>query len=130
MKAFLRYLITMLVGLAGVAGVAFSRDISAQTELVNVLHILCDAFFVMGVVLAGFGLLIFVSNEGAFDMMVYGLQSFWDLFRKERKMQGISYYDYQVARAEKKLRFNFILICGLVFLAVAVVLFLMYQKHL
>ena len=129
MKAFLKYLITILVGLAGVAGVVISKDIFGQTQLVNVLHILCDGFFVMGVVLTGFGALIFTSNEGAFDMMAFGLQSFWDLFRKERKLKGVTYYDYQVARSEKKLKFGFILICGLAFLAVAVVFFLLYQQH-
>ena len=128
MKAFLSYLITIVLGLAGVAGLVFSRDITAQTQMADVMHILCDGFFVVGVVLTGFGALIFVSNEGAFDMMVFGLQSFWDLFRKERKLKNVTYYDYQCARAQKKLRFSFILICGLAFLAGAVIFYLQYLK--
>lgn len=129
MKAFWKYLITILVGFACVAGIIWSKGIAEQTQLVNILHILCDGFFIVGVVMSGAGLLIFTSNEGAFDMMVYGVKSFIDLFRKTKLNKYDTYYDYTVSRASKKVKFGFLLICGLCFLAVSVLLYYLYRQY-
>lgn len=129
MKSFWKYLITVLVGLACVAGIIWTKGIAEQTQLVNILHILCDGFFVVGVVMTGAGLLIFTSNEGAFDMMVYGVKSFIDLFRKTNTKKYDTYYDYTVSRQSKKQKFGFLLICGICFLAVSAALFYFYRQY-
>lgn len=130
MKTIWKFLITVLVGLAGVAGFLYSRDFLEVAALSQKLHILCDAFFVVGVVLTSVGLLVFTTNEGAFDMIVYGMRSFIDLFKKNNTRKYETYYDYRVARSEKKLKFGFLLICGLVFLATSVVLFYCYKQYI
>lgn len=130
MKTIWKFLITVLVGLAGVAGFLYSRDFLEVAALSQKLHILCDAFFVVGVVLTAVGLLVFTTNEGAFDMIVYGMRSFIDLFKKTNTRKYETYYDYRVARSEKKLKFGFLLICGLVFLAASVALFYCYKQYI
>lgn len=129
MKALKKYLITLLIGFAGVALILWSKDILAQTELAAVFHILTDAFFAVGVVMTSAGLLVFSSNEGTFDMLVYGVRSFLDIFRKNKKNQFDSFYDYRESRADKKLPFGFIVICGLFFLAVSFVMLFIYHQY-
>ena len=93
-----KYLITLGVGIALVAWIIYAKDIYNQTELINIYHILSDAFFVVGTVTTCAGLLIFSTNHGTFDMIVYGMKSFIDLFRKTSKKKYETFYDYRVAR--------------------------------
>lgn len=129
MRAFRKYLITLLVGFSIVGLIVFSKDIFAQTTAARVYHILCDAFFAAGTFITCAGLLIFSSNEGTFDMMIYGVRSFIDIFRKTSQLKYDSFYDYRSSRAEKKLPFGFLLICGLGFLAVSFVMYYLFCQY-
>ena len=129
MKALKKYIITLLIGFAAVALILWAKDIFAQTEPVKVFHILSDAFFAVGVVITSAGLLVLSSNEGTFDIVVYGMSSFLDFFRKQSKKKYETFYDYRASRQEKKLSFGFILLCGLLFLAIAVVMYLLYSQY-
>ncbi len=119
MKAFRKYLITVIVGLTAVAGIVWAKDILAQTEPARIFHILCDAFFAVGTVMVCAGVLIFSSNEGTFDIIRYGLSSFADLFREKSQKKYATFFDYRESRTDKKVSFGFLLICGLIFLAVS-----------
>ncbi len=119
MKKLRKYLITIIAGLAAAALIAWAKDIFAQAEPAKVFHILCDAFFAVGTVITCAGLLVFSSNEGTFDMLVYGFSSFVDLFRTESKKKYDTFFDYREAHSDKKISFGFLLICGLLFLAVS-----------
>lgn len=121
MKKIRKYLITLIAGLAAVAAIAWAKDVLAQTEPAQVWHILCDCFFAVGTVLCCAGLLIFSSNEGTFDMMVYGISSFIDLFRAKSQKKYATFYDYRNSRADVKIPFGFLLISGLLFIAVSLV---------
>lgn len=129
MKALRKYVITLLIGFAAVALILWSKDLFSQTEPQMIFHILCDAFFAVGVVMSSVGLLIFSSNEGTFDMIVYGVSSFFDMFRKVSKKKYDTFYDYRVSRADKKLGFGFLLICGFFFLAVSFVMLYLYGQY-
>ena len=128
MRALKKYLITLLVGMVGVIAILASKDIFAQTVQKDVYHILCDAFFVVGVLIECVGLLIFSSNEGTFDIIVYGVSSFVDMFKKQPNRKYETFYDYRVARQDKKIKFAYLLIVGLVFLAVSGVMLLLYHQ--
>lgn len=130
MKFLKNSLITLLVGLGIAFLIAGSKDVFSQTALINVYHILSDSFFVSGVVITGIGLLVFSSNEGTFDMLVYGLRSFFDLFRRNSIKRYESFYDYRTSRQANKFSFGFMLASGLVLLAVAVVMYLLYRSYL
>ena len=128
MRALKKYLITLLVGMVGVIAILASKDIFAQTVQKDVYHILCDAFFVVGVLIECVGLLIFSSNEGTFDIIVYGVSSFVDMFKKQPNRKYETFYDYRVARQDKKIKFAYLLIVGLVFLAVSGVMLYLYHQ--
>lgn len=129
MRAFKKYLITLVVGFLAAGLILWSKDIFAQTALKAIFHILSDAFFVVGVVITCSGLLVLSSNGGTFDMLVYGFGSFIDLFRVNSKKKYETFYDYRVSREEKKLPFGFLLICGLFFLVIAFVMYFLYRQH-
>ena len=129
MKALYRFAIVLVIGLLLAALIAGSKGILSQTEPVRIFHILCDGFFVVGVVITSAGLLVFSSNEGTFDMLVYGVSSFLDLFRQTSKKKYETFYDYRSSRSEKKIKFGFILIAGLFFLAVSMVMYALYRMY-
>lgn len=129
MKSLKKYLITLFVGFLAAGLIAWNRGVMDQTGLSAVFHILCDAFFVVGVVVTASGLLIFSSNEGTFDMIVFGLKSFWGLFRKNYVRSTETFYDYRMSRAEKKTPFGFLLICGLFFMAISFVMLFLYHQY-
>ncbi len=122
MKKLRKYLITIIVGLAAVGLIAWAKDVFAQTEPARIFHILCDAFFAVGTVMCCAGLLILSSNEGTFDIIVYGVSSFIDLFRQTSRKKYDTFFDYRESRSDKKISFGFLLICGLVFLAISIAL--------
>ena len=129
MRSGKKYVITLLIGFGLVALLLWAKDIFGQTEAVDVFHILCDVFFAVGFFITAAGLLVFSSNEGTFDMLVYGTKSFLDLFRKERLKKYDTFYDYRMAKSEKKLPFGFLLICGLFFLAISMVMYYFYRQY-
>lgn len=124
-----KYAITLSIEAVLVALLAWAKDILAQTAMVDIFHILCDCFFVVGVVATGVGALVFVSNEGVFDGIVYGVRAFVNIFRKEDNRNRESYFDYRARKAENKFSFAFLLICGLIFLAVAGAMLVLYHHY-
>ena len=129
MRLLKKYLITLSIGFLAVFGIVWSKDVFSQTALVDVFHILCDGFFAIGVVITSAGLLIFSSNEGTFDALVYGLRSFFDMFRKQKTLKYDTFFDYRESRADKKLKFGFLLICGLILLAISLIMYLFYRRY-
>lgn len=129
MKVLKRYLITLAVEAVLVLGILWMKDFFVQTAPVTIYHILTDAFFAVGTVTTCAGLLVFSSNEGTFDVIAYGMSSFFDLFRVHSRKKYDTFYDYRESRANKKLPCGFLTICGLVFLAISIVMYLLYRQH-
>ena len=127
MKKYLEYIISSLIGLGLAAWVIFGKGILSKTELSDIYHILCDGFFVPGMLLLGFGLLIVASNGGTFDMLVYGTKKFFNLFRKNNQNRlAETFYDYKKAKSESKLEFLFLIIPGLVYLVISMIFLMLY----
>lgn len=124
-----KYAFTMAVGLVLTALLAWSRDILNQTAPCDIFHILCDSFFAVGVAVAGLGALVFVSNEGAFDGLTFSVRSFVQIFRKPEKRNRETYFDYRTRKSQTKFGFVFILICGLILIAVSMVMYALYCKY-
>ncbi len=130
MKRLLKYLITMLAGGLFVFAIADSKSIWTSESLQNTYHILCDAFFAVGIVITCFGLLMFVCNEGVFDGIAYGVKSFFSMFKKDMRREYKTFYDYKQSKAERHLPVGFLVICGSVFLAVAAVMYVLYSQQI
>ena len=116
----LRYLISTAVGLVLAFVIMLAQNIFGQEKGSDVFRILSDSFFASGVLLTGAGLLLFVSNNGMFDMLSYGITTFFVARKKnvkERKYKD--YYEYKQAKSEKKRSCAYLLIVGLTFIAIA-----------
>ena len=129
MKTLKKYLITLAVELLAVLLIVYTKGVFIQKDPGKIFHILCDGFFAVGVVAAGFGLLIFTSNEGVFDGLVYGVSSFLSMFKKNAQRKYATFYDYKESRTGQKVGFGFLLICGLIFLVIAMIMYLFYNRY-
>lgn len=99
----------------------YGFDTFQGEALVNQYRILCDAFTVPGLLLVMAGLLMVVSNKGAFEGIGYavkhGIQMLIPGVHKTER-----YYDYlQRKRANKVHGFGFLFVVGVIDLAIAAV---------
>ena len=99
-KAVRRYLITVMAALAiSVALMYYEGLFVGGHSMATAMMMLSDAFFIPGVILLGFGLLMWVAGEGMFDMMSYGVKLLWDVAYKH---EWESFRDYRMRKAEKE----------------------------
>ena len=129
MSKLKKYLITIGIGLLIAGFVAYSKDLFSQTELSKILHILTDSFFVPAVLITSMGSLMFVSREGAFDGLTFAVTSFIDVFRKQKKNQYTTYYDYKQSKGNRDYEFVFMLVSGLIFLVISGIIYLLYRQY-
>ena len=117
----LSYLITVAIGLAMAVAVFSYRGGFSQPDAQSMYTALSDAFFVPGIFFTGVGVLVWVSNDGFFDIMAYGMHSLVSLFTPFKgKERHQPYYDFKVARAAKRQKpKNIVLWVGVAFLLIA-----------
>lgn len=91
-----------------------------------------DGFFVAGSVLVLGGLLFLAGNEGTFDVFSVGFANLFATAKKNGTKKYDSLYDYREMKLEKRKGNRYILIpieiSGVLYLIVAVVLFIMYKQ--
>ena len=128
MKTLKKYLITLGIETVLVFCVFFLQNLFSETDPAVIFRILCDAFTGVGFVTFGYGLLVFTSNEGAFDGLTYAVGSFINIFRKYNKRKYETYYDFKSRRAEKKMSFGYIVLSGLLFMAIGLIMLWPYHS--
>lgn len=126
-KKLKSFLISLAVGAALCALVIFiNRD-----QGYGMPRRLCDGCFVAAVLLFGVGVLRFVANQGAFDVLGYGVQSVFHLHvpgasignaRDQETMQ-----DYRDRKAKKRKSPAGLLYASLVWLAVSVLFLIAFE---
>lgn len=93
------------------------------------VHQLCDCCFVAGVLLLGMGGLKVARNAGTFDMMAYGLDSALRIslpwITKEKK--DADFVAYKERKKEERKPATEMLIAGSVYMALAVILLIIYS---
>ena len=101
-----------------------------NSELTKVMFILSNATFIVGMVCAGFGLLVVASNGGAFEMFVYGMRRFISIFQKDvNKIRFKTFYDYHIYKSsEPKKSFWYFIIIGVFFIALSGIFLAVYMK--
>lgn len=122
----LSYLICFLLAAGGCIAIAAGRGVFTLTDKQEIYKILCDAFFVPGVVFLAIGALILVSNGGFFDGIAYGVKTaFCALVPGLKLKKGESYADFKARKQENRkpaaVKAPFIIGCAF---AVASVVFL------
>ena len=120
--------LAIILTICGVNGL-----LTEQCEQSKVLKVLCDAFFVPGVVLLCVSGLSWASDKGAFDAIGYGLSTFFnthmpagkglDWHKKETYQE---YIERKHSPEKKKKKLNVALIFGGVLIVVAVALLIAY----
>lgn len=103
-------------------GFMFSLAISEQYRL------LCDAFFVPGVLLLSAGALIFASNHGTFDGLSYASRYVARMFVPWSGKRDESFGEYVRRKEEKgKIKgYGFLFLVGGIFMAVSVLFLLLF----
>lgn len=116
------YLITMGIGLLIAASVTGIQGGFTATDQQALMGALCDGCFVAGALLTGAGLLVFVADDGFFDLMNYGVQKVLRLVLSEQKQAAFpkTFFEFrQIKNASRKGSTAFLLLSGLVWIALA-----------
>ncbi len=93
----------------------------------ELLRILCDAFFVVGVLLGGVGLLSWIGSNGFFDIFSYAVKVVVIKFRPKAKLE--SYYDYKQNKdEERKPWLKGLLFCGGICIILACLVLVLYER--
>ena len=104
-------------------------NIANETQ--KVFFTLTNGCFIVGVLCTCLGLMIFATNGGAFDMLIYGIRRFFSLFQKDvNKIKYKTFYDYRMAKEGKPKRtFFYFVAVGLFYVALSLLfLFIYYQS--
>lgn len=126
----LQYGITTAILSAFSLAIMFMNNLFSETNTQTIMKVLTDAFFAPGIIAMCFGLLIVASNGGTFYIFSYGIQSFMNLFRKERgKMKYKTYYDYKEAMKDNKKPYGYILLVGAVFVAISMIFMIIWINN-
>ena len=97
------YAIHALAELALAFAVARLRGLDFSKGAQLNARYLSDGFFVIGLLATGFGLLIWVSTTGFFDIMGYAVKSVVVLFSSLKKPKDhLSFYDYKQIKNETR----------------------------
>ncbi len=129
MKKVLKYLIPILICALVTVLILVGRDAFVKSGQ-DLMKDLSDAFFVPGIVMLCFGVLVFATNGGTFDMLAFGVIKMFDLFKKDlTKVKYRTFYDYRKAQNEKKRSFLHLIIIGAGFLIVGVVFLIVYYQY-
>ena len=125
-KSHLRLVVTLLIGLCLAAGVFAVRGGFDMSDWPDIAAALCDACFVPAALLISFGLLLFASNDGLFDMMTFSVQKVLRLMLSAEKQAAFpkTFYDYRVLKQGRKAGFGFLLIAGAIYLVLAFIFLL------
>lgn len=107
-----------------------ARDFSSA-ELIEKYRMLCDAFTIPGLLMLMMGLLLAISNEGAFDGITYALTFAVRAlipFGRNRN-DNEKYYDYVERKRAKRVHgYGFLFIVGGIFMAVAAVFLILFYR--
>ena len=124
-----RYAITAALGAVLVFVIVSVRGIFSENSVREVMRLLSDASFAVGVILSGVGLLFFVSNDGLFDMLSFSMMLLFSKFKRDvsdRKYKD--FYEYREAKKGRKRSFVYLLLVGLGYIALAAIFLFIYYK--
>ena len=120
-RPWIKYLVTAGAGALAIFLVLLSRGIfSAElTEADRIKH-LSDSFFLVGLLIACFGGLMFVSGEGAFDGLGYAFRSLSWFFTFKKKHESYAEYKDRKHGGPKK-SFLFLVLVGLFYVGIGAI---------
>ena len=129
-RKWLWRVVRMMLGTVAAAAVARLRGFDLANSLALNARYLSDGCFVVGLILTGLGVLVWISTTGFFDMMAYGVQSLLVLFSiLKSPKEHPSFYDYKQMRDAKRNKPRFgMLLTGIVFILVSLSCLAIYYR--
>lgn len=126
----IKYLIPFVIGLVAAFGTMWARGIFNLSAPNEIISLISDGFFIVGMLFTAFGLLLWISTTGVLDIISYGFKSLIVLFTlSKKKPGGGGFYEYKVKQKEKRRPVPFeTLWVGLIFIAISFILVLMYYN--
>lgn len=127
---FVKWAIEIVIALGAASWIAGFRGFAWSNPFQLNARYLSDGFFVIGLIMTGLGLLVWISTTGFFDMMSYGFRSLLVLFTSLKKPKDhMTFYDYKTARDEKRGKAQWsILVVGAACIVLSVVCVLLYYR--
>ena len=125
MKKWIKRIILIVVDLALVGAIAYSRFLNPPGEITMTLfQALSDGFFVIGFFNMAFGALVMISATGFFDIFGFAFKSFINFFipRSMIEQKG-TYYEYKVKKAEKRketVAFRGMMVIGVILMLIGI----------
>ena len=121
MKKSVKHLIYCAVTLALVFVTAVLQGLFNPPSGMRVSVIICNAFFIIGVLMAGIGILSWAGSKGTYDIFSYAGKVILVKFKPKEKMQ--SYYDYtQEKNKNRKAWLKELTIWGAICIAISALL--------
>lgn len=117
MRRYAGLIAASAAGLLVMVGCVFLQGASPQSASEWML-VLSNAALVPGVAMTGIGALAAISGEGIFDAMKYTFSAIWTHLRGG-KLKYDSYYAYTKREHKPKQSMGFLIIPGVVLLAIA-----------
>lgn len=128
-RIIMRYVITLGVGAGFVFLTLWLNDYSLITETVDKYRLLTDAFSIPGIIFIMVGCLVFVSTDGFFDMITFGLAKAKSMLIPFSKKSDETFYDYKQRKAKNRLSgYSFLFFSGLAYLIVAGIFMILFFK--
>ena len=120
------YLTSIVVCGCLVYSYASSHDIATLSQ-VDQYHVLCDAFFLPGLIMIFLGLLMVMNNLGALDTMAFGFSYVMHMLAPGAFDKMDSYLEFiEKRRANRSSGYGFLLVVGSVMVAISVVFLVLY----
>lgn len=124
------YVTSILINAYLVFSYVRSHDIGTL-PLLDRYHVLCDAFFLPGVIMIFLGLLMVLNNLGALDTMAFGFSYVLHMLAPGAFDKMDSYLDFiEKRRANRGGGYGFLLVIGSVMIAVSVVFLVLFYSVL
>ena len=127
-SVLIRYGVSAVIATALLFLILFLNGYWNLTEPQDKLRVMCDAFSLPGILLVLTSGLIFASNAGAFDGLIYGLRVGVEIILPFLPHKYVKYRDYIQKRREKKVKgYSFIFFTGAAFLTAGLVLLIVFH---
>ena len=123
-----RYVIPSVIALIVAIVICIKSDIFALETSAEVFTVLSNACAIPGGVLFGIGIILWVTDEGLFNGISYGMKTVGRSLtaRKDEKIKDEEFYEYNARQKEKNHEFKHLLIVGGVFVILSIIFAVLY----
>lgn len=122
-----KLVVLLIISAALFTGAVFLRGVLKAEGAADVLRCFSDAAFVAGVVMLVAGGLMWTADQGVADGLGYGASLIFRKRGRNFEENRESYSEYKERKHTKKIRVAEFIICGGVFIALALALLIPYE---